>query len=113
MIFYGPPGIGKNTLAYVFASAYFGRKVSVNTGDGHGEYTELNASDDRGIETVRGFLKLFFKTKPVDPTKKRIAFIDEFDNSTGPMQMALRSIIENRQSITEHQIGWMFTFVPT
>ena len=55
MFFFGPPGCGKTTLAYVLASEYFGKKISLQSD--YKEYSEINGSDSRGIDTVRNWLK--------------------------------------------------------
>jgi len=97
MLFYGPRGCGKNTLAYIFATNYLGRKISINTGENDPDYKEMNASDERGIDVVRDVIKIFAKTRSLTPNKKRIIVLDEADNLTQPAQMALRSIMEKNE----------------
>ena len=77
MLFVGPPGCGKTTLAYVIAK---------ETGL---PIIEKNASDERGIAVVRGDIKRDSKT-----SGKRIMLLDEADNVTEDAQEALRGIIE-------------------
>ncbi|HLC87033.1 MAG TPA: AAA family ATPase, partial [Candidatus Nanoarchaeia archaeon] len=45
LLFTGPPGVGKSTLALVVAKELFGEFWQQN-------FLEMNASDDRGIDTV-------------------------------------------------------------
>ena len=97
MIFHGPPGCGKTTLAYVLASEYFGKKVSLKTNEK--EYEELNASDERGIDIVRDHIKKFCNTRSLNG-KKRILFLDEADKLTPDAQGALRAVMEKAQDNT-------------
>ena len=56
-------------------------------------FLELNASDARGIETVRTNIKNFCRLKPVG-APFRIIFLDEVDNMTKDAQHALRREME-------------------
>ena len=51
-LFAGPSGIGKSTLAIVVAKKLYGE-------DWRNNFLELNASDSRGIDTIRGPVKDF------------------------------------------------------
>lgn len=101
MMFVGPPGIGKNTTAYAFASEYFGREITVSTEDGDVDYKEINASKDRGIDVVRNNISVFAETASNsyrdDVRLKRIIFLDEVDSTTIQFQLALRSIMEKTE----------------
>ena len=101
MIFMGPPGCGKTTLGYVLASEYFGKKISLKAD--YKEYTEINGSDNRGIDTVRGWIKRFSMSKTHTRNSKgellkKIMIIDEFDNTTIDFQRAFRVVAEKAQS---------------
>src|SRR3990167_6297285 len=58
LLFAGPAGVGKTTLALIIARALFGEQWSQN-------FLELNASDERGIDTVRSRVKDFARTKAI------------------------------------------------
>ena len=95
MMFIGPPGVGKNCVAYAFATEYFGRPISLNTEDGDIDYKEFNASMDRGIDVVRDSIEDFAMSGAEDG--KRIIFLDEADSMTYPAQLALKSVVEKRE----------------
>ncbi len=99
MMFVGPPGIGKNTLAYAFATEYLGRPITVDTEEGDRDYKEINASKDRGIDVVREVIQEFAETdsNTYDDNGKRIkrvCILDEVDSTTKQFQLAMRSIME-------------------
>jgi DNA polymerase III delta prime subunit len=100
MFFFGPPGCGKTTLAYVLASEYFGKKISLQSD--YKEYTEINGSNERGIETVRGWIKQFSMSRSLTRNSKgellkKIMVIDEIDNTTIDFQRAFRVVMEKAQ----------------
>ena len=88
MLFAGPAGIGKSTLALVIAKELFGDKLDQC-------FLELNSSDDRGIDVVRGVIKDFARTKPIGDVPYKIIFLDECDSLTKDAQNALRRTMEN------------------
>lgn len=85
-LFSGPPASGKTTAAIAFAKDLYGKNWERN-------FTELNASDERGIDIVRGKIKNFARTSPISASFKLI-FLDEVDELTIPAQSALRRTIE-------------------
>lgn len=96
MLFVGRPGCGKTTMARIFASKYLGEEVDFSVD--HPDYRELNASDQRGIDVVRGrTIKKFCQTSSETPGKKRILFLDEADSLTRDAQRAMRAVMENNQ----------------
>jgi replication factor C small subunit len=87
LLFAGPPGVGKSTLALVIAKELFGENWKQS-------FLELNASDDRGIDVVRNTIKDFARTKAISG-KFKIIFLDECDSLTKEAQQALRRTMEN------------------
>lgn len=86
LMFTGPAGVGKTTTAIALAKAVLGEYWKQN-------FLELNASDARGIDTVRNNIKNFCRLKAVG-APFRIIFLDEVDNMTKDAQHALRREME-------------------
>lgn len=86
LMFTGPAGVGKTTAALALVKSVLGKYWRQN-------FLELNASDARGIETVRTNIKNFCRLKPVG-APFRIVFLDEVDNMTKDAQHALRREME-------------------
>ena len=87
LIFSGPAGVGKTAAAVALARELFGETWSEN-------FTELNASDERGIEVVRNNIKNFARTMPIGNAAFKIIFLDEADALTDAAQSALRRTME-------------------
>ncbi len=88
VLFAGPPGVGKSTLALVMARQLFGEDWRAN-------FLELNASDERGIDVVRNKVKDFARTKAIGDVPFKLIFLDECDALTKEAQQALRRTMEN------------------
>ncbi|TLZ61609.1 MAG: replication factor C small subunit, partial [Methanobacteriota archaeon] len=88
LLFAGPAGTGKTTSAIALARELFGELWRTN-------FAELNASDERGIETVRVKIKDIARTAPIGERGFKIIFLDEADNLTSDAQAALRRTMEN------------------
>ncbi len=88
LLFAGPAGIGKSTLALIIVKELFKDKWKEN-------YLELNASDERGIDVVRQKVKDFARTKSLGPVPFKVIFLDEADALTREAQQALRRTMEN------------------
>ncbi len=88
MLFAGPAGTGKSTLAVIVAKDLFKEYWKEN-------YLELNASDARGIDVIRQEVKNFARTKSLGSVPFKIIFLDEADALTKEAQQALRRTMEN------------------
>ncbi len=86
LLFAGPPGTGKTSAALALTREFFGLSWKNN-------FLELNASDERGIDIVRGKIKSFARTKPIGGNFK-IIFLDEADALTKDAQNAMRRTME-------------------
>ncbi|GAA5798405.1 P-loop containing nucleoside triphosphate hydrolase protein [Helicostylum pulchrum] len=84
----GMPGVGKTTSVLCLAAELLGPSYK-------DAVLELNASDDRSIETVRDNIKKFAQKKvTLPPGKHKIIILDEADSMTGGAQQALRRTME-------------------
>jgi replication factor C small subunit len=88
LLFAGPAGTGKSTLALIIVKELFGINWREN-------YLELNASDERGIDVVRQKVKDFARTKALGNVPFKVIFLDEADALTREAQQALRRTMEN------------------
>jgi replication factor C small subunit len=86
LLFAGPAGVGKTTSATAIARAVYGD-------DWRGNFLELNASDERGIDVVRDRIKNFARSS-FGGYDYRIIFLDEADSLTSDAQSALRRTME-------------------
>ena len=82
MIFEGNAGTGKTTTA---------KAISNELGC---DFMELNSSEERGIDTVRGKIISFAKHLSFNPAPYKILFLDEADSMTSDAQLCLRPVIE-------------------
>ncbi len=93
LLFAGPPGIGKTTAALALARDLYGENYRQSI-------LELNASDERGIDVVRGKIKDFARTVTLASVPFKLIFLDEADSLTGDAQNALRRTMELYVNVT-------------
>lgn len=80
LLFHGPAGTGKTTLAKLIIA-------NLNC-----DYIIINASDENGIDTIREKIKSFASSASFKPLK--VIILDEADFLTKEAQSALRFVIE-------------------
>lgn len=93
MLFSGPSGVGKTATALSLAHDLYGRNWKQNV-------LELNASNERGIDVIRGQVKNFARTKTMSDIGYRLVILDESDALTSEAQQALRRTMENYTSVS-------------
>ncbi|EPZ36200.1 Replication factor C subunit 2 [Rozella allomycis CSF55] len=99
MILSGAPGIGKTTAIMALARELLGDSMK-------DAVLELNASDDRGIDTVRDRIKTFAQKKVTLPANvHKIVILDEADSMTAGAQQALRRIMEMYSNTTRFALA--------
>lgn len=89
----GKQGIGKTALTVAFAREKYGDNWRLNT-------IRLNASDERGIETVREKIKSNAQKGTLTDDQFKILILDEADAMSQDGQTALRRVMEKYVDVT-------------
>ncbi len=93
LLFHGTSGTGKTSLIQVLAKELYGDNINLMI-------MKLDASDDRGINSVREEIKSFAEKKNMFFKGVKLIILDEADSMTFDAQFALRRIIEKYSDTT-------------
>jgi DNA polymerase III delta prime subunit len=88
LLFYGNAGTGKTTLAKILVKDVL-----------ECQYLYINASDENGIDTIRGKVISFSQIRSFDGSKK-VIILDEFCGMTLDAQRILRNVMEEYHDTT-------------
>ena len=90
ILLYGPPGTGKTTTIVNLINKYL-QKNNINN---KGLVLHYNASDERGIDLIRGNISNFIGSKGILSDSIKFVILDEVDYMTKVAQKYLKNIIE-------------------
>ena len=97
LLFYGPPGTGKTTtiinLIDEYTKHYSSHKNSKEL------LIHLNASDERGIDTIRNQILTFVSSKNLFNKGIKFVILDEVDYMTKNAQIALKCLLSSFSNV--------------
>lgn len=95
LLFYGPPGTGKTTTIINLINEYqqrYSNRMNKST------VIHLNASDERGIDTIRNQIHQFVRSMNLFETGMKFVILDEVDYMTKTAQQALKHILQTSRN---------------
>jgi len=101
LLFYGPPGGGKTTIARILCSP----EGVLNNKKDNLLYVNGSAQKSRSIKFIEDVIQPFLKYPPIGGDKFRVVFIDEADNLSPDAYKSLRALIEKY-----HELHGRFIF---
>ena len=93
LLLHGPPGTGKTTTMINLVKEYQTQNDELNKG----LMIHLNASDDRGIDTIRCQISQFVGTQGLFSKGIKFVILDEVDYMTKTAQQALRCLLNTHR----------------
>lgn len=98
LLYAGTPGVGKTSLAKIIINDVL-----------KCDSLYINASDENGIDTIRGKIVGFARTKSFDG-KLKVILLDEVDGLSGESMKALRNVMEEYSSTCRFQMTCNYLF---
>lgn len=95
LFFYGPPGTGKTTTIMNLIESF---QKKYNGSIDKSLVIHLNASDERGIDTIRTQINNFVLSKSLFKIGTKFVILDEVDYMTKNAQQALKYLLENNNN---------------
>lgn len=91
LLLYGPPGTGKTTTIINLIQSYQRKHNCID----QSLVIHLNASDERGIDTIRNNINAFVNSKSLFKKGMKFVILDEVDYMTKNAQQALKYLLHS------------------